>query len=65
MADTHPFTPAADPGWILVCRCGKWPGHHVHTGDVAACTCDACCRARRKARRKDTSQQVAREANYG
>ena len=23
-------------------HCGKWPLHHVHTGDRRGCTCDKC-----------------------
>lgn len=44
---THPYeqTPEAD---VRVCRCGKWPDHHVHTGDRAACSCDDCHLARCK-----------------
>lgn len=39
--DTHAF--AQVPGVsVLVCTCGKWPLHHVHTGDRRTCTCDEC-----------------------
>jgi hypothetical protein len=27
---------------VRVCVCGKWPDHHVHTGDRMGCTCDEC-----------------------
>lgn len=27
---------------VSVCHCGRWPLHHVHTGDRAACTCADC-----------------------
>jgi len=35
----------ADPlawPWIHICWCGKWPLHHIHTGNRPACTCDEC-----------------------
>jgi len=44
----HPFLQVPDPH-VLICRCGKWPGHHAHTGDRAACTCDDCTGAREPA----------------
>ncbi|WP_097922077.1 hypothetical protein [Streptomyces sp. wa1063] len=39
----HPFeqNPAA-PASVHVCRCGKWPDHHTHTGSTVACGCDTC-----------------------
>lgn len=42
-AEQHPFEqhPAA-PKTTRVCRCGKWPDHHIHTGDTTTCGCDAC-----------------------
>ncbi len=28
---------------VLVCVCGKWPGHHVHLGESPrTCGCDRC-----------------------
>ncbi|MFD3640990.1 hypothetical protein [Streptomyces griseus] len=33
--------PAA-PANVRVCRCGKWPDHHLHTGTTAPCNCDTC-----------------------
>ncbi len=35
----HDFDQVPDAG-VQVCRCGKWPLHHVHTGHHPTCTCD-------------------------
>lgn len=43
---THPFEQNSDSTRVRVCVCGLWPDHHVHTGDQAACGCDACRGAR-------------------
>lgn len=37
----HPFKQVPDVN-VRVCACTKWPDHHIHTGDRAACTCDEC-----------------------
>lgn len=39
---THLFEQNADATQVRVCVCGKWPDHHVHTGNQAACGCDVC-----------------------
>lgn len=38
---THDFeqNPHA-PSTVQVCRCGKWPDHHIHTDDPLRCSCD-------------------------
>ncbi len=42
-ADGEPHTFKQVPNVsVAVCICDKWPGHHIHTGDRAACTCSEC-----------------------
>jgi hypothetical protein len=38
----HPFQQATGED-VGVCRCTKWPKHHIHTGDRAVCACEECC----------------------
>lgn len=38
--DPHNYDP--EDALVEVCRCGLWPGHHIHTSDPATCTCEAC-----------------------
>lgn len=40
MSETHPFEQSPDATQVRVCRCGKWPDHHVHGADP--CGCDDC-----------------------
>lgn len=41
VAATHRFEQVPDV-YVRVCHCGKWPDHHVHTGDPDSCSCDWC-----------------------
>jgi hypothetical protein len=38
----HPYDPVPDVPARVCATCGKWPDHHVHTGDTAACGCNTC-----------------------
>lgn len=29
---------------VIVCYCGKWPMHHIHTDNKGECACDECKR---------------------
>lgn len=37
---THPVRQNPEATQVRVCRCGKWPDHHVHGADP--CGCDDC-----------------------
>ena len=37
---THQFEQNPEAAQVRVCRCGKWPDHHVHGADP--CGCDDC-----------------------
>lgn len=41
-AEPHLFERNPDADTVRVCRCGKWPDHHIHTGSTIACGCDTC-----------------------
>ncbi|WP_405391089.1 hypothetical protein OG596_26475 [Streptomyces sp. NBC_01102] len=41
--EQHPFEQHPDaPASTHVCRCGKWPDHHIHTSNTTTCGCDTC-----------------------
>ena len=44
--DHHAFEQDLRAETVIVCRCGKWPDHHIHTCDTRTCGCDACRTAR-------------------
>jgi hypothetical protein len=43
----HEFEQAPGVPVAACGECGKWPLHHIHTGDAALCTCDSCLGWRR------------------
>lgn len=40
--DRHPFEQDPQAEHVLVCRCSKWPDHHIHGGEQTMCSCDTC-----------------------